>query len=418
MHAEFRAPRRRARVHEEFVAPLPVSRSPEERSHFRAELINQHVLVCDPEHIQKIYNQGYFGKGVLSRARPDHNISDQWEQHQGLLLPVVSQSRYEELLRWAGASLSAQGLDEDAVNQTLLSLSQPVKMEDVRREGGEGEDGQRGKEPAAGGGACPHQKRQRRGSEVGAEAKKSSRLFVEVDHEPPPTPPPKPHPKPNSDPDPDPDPGSDPDPDPLVPGPGFVLLVPDGEVCGGVREVRRTPISVPEYLQLSLEEAFFLVYSLGCLSVYLNQEPLSVIQLWRKFRSLRPDFVCSFSAYQHCRSRGWVPKGGGGAKYGVDLMLYRKGPPFYHASYSVVVERADDAFRGSPLRPFSWRSLAALSRITSNVSKELMLCYIIFPADQSEAELDSPACLSRLKVQEVIVSRWVSSKERAEQEDF
>ena len=57
MHAEFRAPRRRARVHEEFVAPLPVSRSPEERSHFRAELINQHVLVCDPEHIQKIYNQ-------------------------------------------------------------------------------------------------------------------------------------------------------------------------------------------------------------------------------------------------------------------------------------------------------------------------------------------------------------------------
>ncbi|KAF1392338.1 hypothetical protein PFLUV_G00051750 [Perca fluviatilis] len=175
MHAEFRAPRRRARVHEEFVAPLPVSRSPEERSHFRAELINQHVLVCDPEHIQKIYNQGYFGKGVLSRARPDHNISDQWEQHQGLLLPVVSQSRYEELLRWAGASLSAQGLDEDAVNQTLLSLSQPVKMEDVRREGGEGEDGQRGKEPAAGGGACPHQKRQRRGSEVGAEAKKSSR---------------------------------------------------------------------------------------------------------------------------------------------------------------------------------------------------------------------------------------------------
>ena len=38
-------------------------------------------------------------------------------------------------------------------------------------------------------------------------------------------------------------------------------------------------------------------------------------------------------------------------------------------SYSVVVERVDGAFRGSALRPFSWRSLAALSRITANVSK-------------------------------------------------
>ncbi|KAJ4921356.1 hypothetical protein JOQ06_022800, partial [Pogonophryne albipinna] len=134
-------------------------------------------------------------------------------------------------------------------------------------------------------------------------------------------------------------------------------------------------------------------------SPVIGQEPLSIIQLWRKFRSLRPDFVSSFSAYQHLRSKGWVPKEGGGAKYGVDLMLYRKGPPFYHASYSVVIERVDGAFRGSALRPFSWRSLAALSRITANVSKELMLCYIIYPVGLSEAELDSPVCLSRLSVQ-------------------
>ncbi|XP_031707566.1 tRNA-splicing endonuclease subunit Sen2 [Anarrhichthys ocellatus] len=407
MQAEFRAPRRRTRVHEEYVAPLPVIRSPGETSNFRAELINQHVLVCHPDHIQKIYNQGYFGKGVLSRARPDHSISDQWEQHEGLFLPVISQSRYEELLRWAGSALSAQGLDEDAVNQTVLSLSQPVEMEDVRREASGGE------EPGPNGGACPHTKRPRSGSGVEPEAKRSCRLGEQNQDSDPGS---------DQDFDLDPDLNSDsdsgPDPDPLVPGPGFVLVVSDSEVCGGVREVRRTPFSLTEYLQLSLEEAFFLVYSLGCLSVYLNQTPLSIIQLWRKFRSLRPDFVSSFTAYQHCRSRGWVPKVGGGAKYGVDLVLYRKGPPFYHASYSVVVERVDDAFRGSSLRPFSWRSLAALSRITSNVSKELMLCYVIYPADLSDAELDSPVCLSRLKVQEVIVSRWVSSRERVEQDDI
>ncbi|XP_051249764.1 tRNA-splicing endonuclease subunit Sen2 isoform X2 [Dicentrarchus labrax] len=431
MQAEFRAPRRRTRVQEEYEAPLPVSRIPEDWTPFRAQLLNQHVLVCHPDHIQKIHNQGYFGKGILSRARPDHSVSDQWEQHEGLFLPTISQCRYEELLRWAGSALFAQGLDKEAVNQTLLGLSQPMGMEDVRREMG-------GEEPGVEGGVSPHTKRLRLGSaveggvsphterlrprseveggvsphterlqpgsEVKLEAKRSCRLDLNPDT--------------NLDPSSDQDSDPGPDPDPWAPGPGFVLVVSDSEVCGRIREVRRTPVSLNEYLQLSLEEAFFLVYSLGCLSVYLHQEPLSIIQLWRKFRSLRPDFVSSFAAYQHFRSRGWVPKGGGGAKYGVDLMLYRKGPPFYHASYSVVIERADDAFRGSGLRPFSWRSLAALSRITSNVSKELMLCYIIYPADLSEAELDSPVCLSRLKVQEVIVSRWVSSRERAEQDDI
>lgn len=49
--------------------------------------------------------QGYFGKGVLSRARPQHSISDQWEREftpahviTGLLqsgrLPAVSWSLF------------------------------------------------------------------------------------------------------------------------------------------------------------------------------------------------------------------------------------------------------------------------------------------------------------------------------------
>ncbi|XP_033932725.1 tRNA-splicing endonuclease subunit Sen2 [Pseudochaenichthys georgianus] len=208
MQAEFRAPRRRPRVHEAFEAPLPVN---SERSEYRAELINHNLLVLNPEHIKKIHNQGFFGKGVLSRARPDYSISNQWEQHEGFLLPVVSTSRYDELLRWAGASLSAQGLDEAAVSQTLLSVSQPVEMEDVRRE-----------------------QTQEPGSE----------------------------------------PGSDPGP-----GPGFVLVVSDSEVSQGLREVRRSPLSLTEYLQLSLEEAFFLVYSLGCLSVYLHQVTVCLVYL-------------------------------------------------------------------------------------------------------------------------------------------
>lgn len=57
MQADFRAPRRRARVYEELEAPLPVIRSAGEKCVYRAELINQHVLVCHPDHVRKIHNQ-------------------------------------------------------------------------------------------------------------------------------------------------------------------------------------------------------------------------------------------------------------------------------------------------------------------------------------------------------------------------
>lgn len=57
MQADFRPPKRRSRIRDEYEGPLPVSRDPAESSEFRAELISQHVLVCHPEHIQKIHNQ-------------------------------------------------------------------------------------------------------------------------------------------------------------------------------------------------------------------------------------------------------------------------------------------------------------------------------------------------------------------------
>lgn len=64
MEADFRPPKRRKRIREEYEDPLPVSRDPGEssgfageRSEFKGELINQHVLVCHPEHIKKIHNQ-------------------------------------------------------------------------------------------------------------------------------------------------------------------------------------------------------------------------------------------------------------------------------------------------------------------------------------------------------------------------
>uniref|UniRef100_A0A3Q1FEF6 tRNA-splicing endonuclease subunit Sen2 n=1 Tax=Acanthochromis polyacanthus TaxID=80966 RepID=A0A3Q1FEF6_9TELE len=395
---KFRAPRRRARVQEEYEGSLPVSRRPEERSLFRAELINQHVLIRDPEHIQKIHNQGFFGKGVLSRARPDHSISDQWEG-ECHISPLPLCHRYQELLRWAGATLSAQGLDEEAVNQTLLKLSQPVGMEDLRGEG-QVENGQEGAGPEGGASPCTEM----------ANHNPDSDSFSDSDSEPIPGPGPGPGPGSLS--------GSEHLIWILPFHLSFCLSAPTGLLPGlwsGLSVCPHAPgtclyLSVPVCTCVSVILLLKLKRDVSLSCLVIGQEPLSIIQLWRKFQSLRPDFVSSYAAYHHFRSRGWVPKEGGGAKYGVNLRV--------GLNYSVVIERANDAFEGSPLRPFSWRSLAALSRITANVSKELMLCYVIYPADQSQAELDSPECLNRLQVQEVIISRWVSSRERAEQDDI
>lgn len=57
MQAEFRAPRRRVRVQEDYEAPLPVRHRPGQTSEFRGQLLNQHVLVCDQDHIRRIHSQ-------------------------------------------------------------------------------------------------------------------------------------------------------------------------------------------------------------------------------------------------------------------------------------------------------------------------------------------------------------------------
>ena len=56
------------------------------------------------------------------------------------------------------------------------------------------------------------------------------------------------------------------------------------------------------------------------------------------------------------------------------VVLYKQGPPFYHAAYSVVVKQVDCDFSPSSSSAAadvsaSWTSLAALNRITQQVAK-------------------------------------------------
>lgn len=62
MEAVFQAPKRRAKVYEAYEAPLPLPIFEQDaRQHhhvvFKAELVNNHVIVRDPYHILSLYSK-------------------------------------------------------------------------------------------------------------------------------------------------------------------------------------------------------------------------------------------------------------------------------------------------------------------------------------------------------------------------
>ncbi|XP_044307308.1 tRNA-splicing endonuclease subunit Sen2 [Varanus komodoensis] len=454
--AVFHPPRRKRRVYESYDSPFPISSS-KEGIHGKvykicqAEIINNNVIVKNPEDIKELYSKGFFGKGILSRSHPEYSISDpvlfaKW-QGARLNMPIISSKKYQCHVEWAKSLMQEQGLDDYTINKVILNYTKPLLLRGDTEQNNEpqGEDLPEVKNveedpklavssSETNGGQvtcldplgspsdplsyCDSKKSDITDSKAAAKTllteqhpisvhhgfkedcyvTQESHLLIdkEYDHE-------------------------------------YVLIQEEeseSDLCleeAAASEkshlikmeklvCRRNPFRIFEYLQLSLEEAFFLVYALGCLSIYCNEVPLSILKLWEVFSDTQPSFKATYMAYHYFRAKGWVPKVG--LKYGTDLLLYRKGPPFYHASYSVIAEFVNDDFEGSLCRPFSWKSLSGLNRTTANVSKELMFCYLIKPSDMTEKEMSSPECLKRIKVQVLVLNRWVSSCERNEQEEL
>ncbi|NXD77525.1 SEN2 endonuclease, partial [Halcyon senegalensis] len=454
--AVFHPPRRKRRVFESYDSPFPVAVGGKDFRICQAEIMNSNVIVRNPEDIEQLYNKGYFGKGILSRSRPVYSISDpslvaKWQGNLTSNLFYLF-TRYQYHVQWARSILREQGLDESSVSKILENYTKPLELPFLEEDGAEqnsnscnrmGENTELARQSSTGTGnvVAISSENQNEGSKKarlegqpafdpvamcgseeqeqgdleekaevscqkhrnGSKAKESTeqRLCEMIKSK--------------------------------ECAPEYVLvqeeeeegsLCPEDDSAHAQENLvkkeklvcRRNPFRIFEYLQLSLEEAFFLVYALGCLSIYYGEEPLTILKLWEIFSEVKPDFKTTYMAYHYFRSRGWVPKVG--LKYGTDLLLYRKGPPFYHASYSVIAELVDDNFEGSLRRPLSWKSLSGLNRTTVNASKELMLCYLIRPSDMTEEEMSTPECMKRIKVQELIVTRWVSSRERSEQDEF
>uniref|UniRef100_A0A8C9KPA7 tRNA-splicing endonuclease subunit Sen2 n=1 Tax=Panthera tigris altaica TaxID=74533 RepID=A0A8C9KPA7_PANTA len=403
--AVFHAPKRKRRVYESYESPLPIpfgqnGGPKKDFKIFTAEMINNNVIVRNAEDIEQLYGKGYFGKGILSRSRPNFTISDpklvaKWKDMK-TDMPIITSEKYQRSIEWATKLMQRQGQDESTVHRILKDYTKPLEHPGIKRnEEFQWHDELNSETIPKMEGVADKEEFSVRDTQPGDRSPQVDLICARE----------------------------------RGPSDEYVLVEEDvyhvsEKECAPREELapkkrlicRRNPYRILEYLQLSLEEAFFLVYALGCLSIYYEKEALTILKLWKAFPIVQPTFRTTYMAYHYFRSKGWVPKVG--LKYGTDLLLYRKGPPFYHASYSVIIELVDDHFEGSLRRPFSWRSLAALSRVSVNVSKELMLCYLIKPSTMTDKEMESPECMKQIKVQEVILSRWVSSRERSDQDEL
>ncbi|XP_058293274.1 tRNA-splicing endonuclease subunit Sen2 isoform X4 [Hylobates moloch] len=395
--AVFHAPKRKRRVYETYESPLPIpfgqDHGPQkEFKIFRAEMINNNVIVRNAEDIEQLYGKGYFGKGILSRSRPNFTISDpklvaKWKDIK-TNMPIITSKKYQHSVEWAAELMRRQGQDESTVCRILKDYTKPLEHPPVKRNEealvhDELDSGMVSNVEGTAGGERP--------SVVNGDSGKSGGMGDPSE--------PLGCLQEGSGCDPTTDGfeksvGEDASPLPQVccckqdalilqcgphheDGSQHVVLLHAGD-RGPDHEyvlVEEAECAMSEREDAPNEEAFFLVYALGCLSIYYEKEPLTIVKLWKAFTVVQPTFRTTYMAYHYFRSKGWVPKVG--LKYGTDLLLYRKGPPFYHASYSVIIELVDDHFEGSLRRPFSWKSLAALSRVSVNVSKvtQHQLCH-------------------------------------------
>ncbi|KAG6381574.1 hypothetical protein JVT61DRAFT_168 [Boletus reticuloceps] len=148
------------------------------------------------------------------------------------------------------------------------------------------------------------------------------------------------------------------------------------------------PIENVEHLQLTLQEAFFLLWNLDCLSisnpdniwnvfqnVYITSPTLVPSLDPPQHRRFDNPFLVNYVIYHHYRSLGWVVKSG--IKFCVDYLLYKRGPIFAHAEFAIVVcpvyedpaDQDGSSFELNNTSPFSWSWLSTINRVNSQVQK-------------------------------------------------
>ncbi|KAI5461599.1 hypothetical protein BGZ63DRAFT_357263 [Mariannaea sp. PMI_226] len=199
-----------------------------------------------------------------------------------------------------------------------------------------------------------------------------------------------------------------------------------------MREGQKDVIINKEHLQLMPEEAFWLSFGLGVLSVidpvtgkaFSHRELLTLFRQYSYFPprvepeepALQPDddFLVHYAVYHHFRSLGWVPRGG--IKFGVDWLLYTRGPVFDHAEFGLIVipSYSDPLWAKTGKQPAqkNWQWLHATIRVLSHVTKSLVLVYVDVPSPSKFDEALEKGLVDVFelyKVREVMVKRCCRS---------
>lgn len=169
-----------------------------------------------------------------------------------------------------------------------------------------------------------------------------------------------------------------------------------------------------EKLELQNEEVFFLKFALNTVNVLFNDESLSISQLFDQLSTKKPDdkFIINYIAYHYYRSLGWCVRSG--IKFGTDYLLYKRGPPFHHAEFALILlpNYKDETLNHQISKRFDW--LAGLSRVVGGVRKKLVLVFVDIPTQEefNQNINDLPELFKLYNVNEVIYSRWVTNKNR------
>ncbi|XP_013199403.2 uncharacterized protein LOC106142249 [Amyelois transitella] len=147
---------------------------------------------------------------------------------------------------------------------------------------------------------------------------------------------------------------------------------------------------IPEKLMLTLQEAFFLSYGLGCLQVVHGDQILSIQQCWELFLETDKYFIQKYVVYHYYRAKGYVVKPA--IKFGGDYLIYKEGPDVAHADYIVVIKNLTD---------FDWVSLLGHMRMANTTVKEIIIAEVSTEIE----DVTLPEGLNKYTVRELLLSR-------------
>ncbi|KAJ8099968.1 SEN2 subunit of the tRNA splicing endonuclease-like protein [Lipomyces tetrasporus] len=169
-----------------------------------------------------------------------------------------------------------------------------------------------------------------------------------------------------------------------------------------------------EKLQLTFQEAFFLAYALDIIDIY-DDRTGDLVTVPYLLGLLMPDwspdnsFIVNYVVYHHYRSHGWCVRNG--VKFGVDYLLYRRGPPFSHAEFGVIVIPLYSNESKNQLMRRDWYWSSGVNRVVGGVKKTMVLCYVKVP-DCIDKWHTVEELLKMYEVREVVLRRWIPSRNR------